>query len=483
MSHSAIQQAAARELLERREARRRLIKYTSYTYKNYIVERAHGLIGDTFDKVLRGEIKRLMVFAPPQHGKSELVSVRGPSFCVGVNPGWPVILASYGATLAESKGRQARDLLRDPLYQRVFPNTRLRGDVGSIQYWQIEGDRGGMLSLGVGGPITGRGAMLGIIDDPHANWADAHSEVARSHIWDWYRTTFRTRIWEGGAIVLIMTRWHPKDLAGQLLEDQPDQWTILRLPAIAESQEERDYNDAYLGLPVGRPDPLGRQAGEALCPLRFSKNELLQLKRDVGSLAWAAEYQGVPRAAEGNRFKRHWFKIVDSSPIVGQRVRYWDRAATEGGGNFTVGLLMSRAEDGRFYIEDIVRGQLSSLHAQNIMLQTAQLDAQRHGNTVQIFFEQEGGSAGKDAAQVILSKLAGFNIYADSVSGSKEVRAEPFAAQCEAGNVMLVKGAWNMPFIEEVTEFPNGGYDDQVDAASGSFNKLAVGRRFTIGFS
>ncbi|MCZ7546746.1 MAG: hypothetical protein M5R40_25935 [Anaerolineae bacterium] len=121
--------------------------------------------------------------------------------------------------------------------------------------------RGSLLAAGVGGPITGHGALLGIIDDPFENWAQAQSQTIRDHVWEWYRTTFRTRVWEEGAIVLVCTRWHADDLAGRLLQAQAEAWTVLRLPALAEDQATRDANDAYLGLPTGQPEPLGRAPG------------------------------------------------------------------------------------------------------------------------------------------------------------------------------------------------------------------------------
>src|SRR5262249_28345496 len=260
---------------------------------------------------------------------------------------------------------------------------------------------------------------------------------------EWYRTTFRTRIWEGGAIILIMTRWHEDDLAGRLLAEQPGEWTVLRLPGLAETQEERDLNNERLGLPVGEPDPLGRAPGEPLCPGRFSVEALHALKRDVGSMAWAGQYQGTPRAPEGNRFQRAWFPIVDTAPVAGQRVRYWDQAGTAGGGAYTAGVLMVKAEDGMFYVEDVVRGQWSAAQRDQVMKQTAQKDAAKYGRKVGIWVEQEPGSGGKESAEAKIRLLVGFNVRAERVTGDKVTRCEPFAAQCEAGNVKVVRGRWN----------------------------------------
>jgi len=461
-----------KEFAARVLAERHLLDFTTYTYPQYIAEPAHALIAEHLEKVLRGEITRLMIFAPPQHGKTELVSVRFPAFWLAARPDAPIILASYGGSLAHAKSREARAVVESPAYQALFPGIETDRSSRARDHWELDGYRGVMHAAGVGGPITGHGAALGIIDDPVENWEQARSQVYRDKTWEWWRTTFRTRIWEGGAIVLIMTRWHEDDLAGRILQEQGKEWTILRLPALAETQGERDEANKLLGLPAGEKDPLQRKPGEALCPQRFSEGALEEIKRDVGSIAWAGQYQGVPRAAEGNRFKRDWFQIVDAVPAKAHRVRYWDNAATEGGGKRTSGVLLARAGQD-YYVENVIKGQWSTYGRRKVQKQTAQLDAQKYGNTVAIWLEQEPGSAGKDSVLDTIRFLAGFRVFADRVTGDKDLRLEPFAAQCEAGNVYLVKGLWNLDFVEEMCAVPNGAFRDQADAAGGAFNKLA----------
>jgi predicted phage terminase large subunit-like protein len=474
MSLPPLQQEAARELLRRRKARASLLNFTCATFPQYQADPAHCLIADHLDAVVRGELTRLMIFAPPQHGKSELVSVRLPAFWMGHWPDAPVILASYAASLAESKSRQARSVVESSDYRRLFLNVRTRRDSRAVNHWTLEGRRGGMLAAGVGGPVTGHGAQLAIVDDPTSNWQDAQSQTIRDTAWDWYRSTFRTRVWEGGAIVLIQTRWHEDDLAGRLLAEQAREWKVLRLPALAETQEERDSANERLGLPLGQPDPLGRGPGEPLCPGRFSREALDQLRRDVGSLSWFAQYQGTPRSTEGNRFKRSWFQVQDAGPAqVTARCRYWDLAATEDGGDYTAGVLMARTGQGLYVVEDVVRGRWSPGKRNEVLLQTAATDESRHGKGVQIWVEQEPGSSGVESAEAIVRLLAGYRIQAERVTGDKETRAEPLAAQAEAGNVRLVRGAWNGNWVEELCSFPNGRNDDMVDATSGAFNKLA----------
>lgn len=202
---------------------------------------------------------------------------------------------------------------------------------------------------------------------------------------------------------------------------------------------------------------------------------LLDLKADVGPMIWAAEYQGVPRPPEGAILKRAWLPIVDTEPALEQfeaLVRYWDRAATQGAGNYTVGLLMGRTKMGMYHILDVVRGQYSSRERDQVMLQTAYLDQEKYQGLVKTYFEQEGGSSGKDSAEATVQLLAGFSVEADRPSGSKEVRAEPFLSQAQAGNVRLLKADWNRAYIDEMTAFPTGANDDQWDATSGGFNKL-----------
>ena len=180
-------------------------------------------------------------------------------------------------------------------------------------------------------------------------------------------------------------------------------------------------------------------------------------------------------------FKRHWFDIVSALPADGKWARWWDRAATSKGGDFSAGVLML-AHDGRFYVADVQRGQWSSDERNRIMLQVAALDAERTGNSCVTWTEQEPGSSGVDVVQAMAKLLAGYAVRYETSTGSKEVRAMPFAAQCEAGNVKLLRGAWNAAYLDELTSFPFGTNDDMVDATSGAFNKLAGARRVKVGF-
>lgn len=451
-----------------------MLAFVQATFSSYRADPVHELIAAYLDRVVAGELHRLMIFAPPQHGKSQLVSVHLPAFWLGRRPDDPVIITSYGADLAESKSREARDLVTGYEFRQVFPEVRLADDSRAVNEWMLaKPHRGKVVAAGVGGPVTGRGGLLGIIDDPHANWEQAQSLTMRNRIWDWYKGTFRTRIWEHGAIVIVLTRWHEDDLAGRLLSDQASEWTVLRLPALAETQEQRDAVAQRWGLVGGQLDPLGREPNEPLAPSRFSRQALLSIQRDVGTLVWSAEYQGSPTQPEGTMFKRAWFKIVNSSPLrEGDWVRYWDKAATEDGGAYTCGVLMQRAINGKLYVVDLVRGQWSEFERETVIKQTAELDRDRYG-LVNIWTEQEPGSGGKDSALATIRNLTGFAARADRPTGDKAVRANPLAAQAEAGNVHLVRAYWNSSYLDELAAFPNSKYKDQVDASSGALSKLA----------
>ena len=469
---------AVREL-----ARRNLLHFTNYTYPKYKADPVHRFIAGKLDRVMGGELSRLIVTLAPQHGKSELVSRRLPAFWVAHYPELPVILSSYAAALAHSMSRHARGIVESQEFAELFPDIKTDPDSRSVQQWEIAGNHtGGIVSAGVGGPVVGHGAALGVIDDPFENWKQAQSQLMRDSVWDWWKGTFRPRVWEDGAVVIISTRWHEDDLIGRLVQEQPGQWEIVRLPAVAEDQETRDRRNTKLFLPMGLPDPLGRNAGEPLAPSLFSLDALAEIQRDVGSYVWAAEYCGSPEAYSGNRFKRHWFQIVDEVPADipnNRRGRYWDLAATgDGTGARTAGVLMS-VKDGIIYIEHAAFGRWTTHPRNATMRQTAEMDHGRYGNHGRCWIEQEPGSSGKDAMDAIIRFLAGFSVHPDRPSGDKDTRLEPFAAQAEAGNVRLIRGSWNGEYIEELCSVPVGRTRDMADATAGIFNMLC-GKRVTV---
>lgn len=409
-----------------------------WPYLVFLLSELEGVAG--------GITRRLMIFMPPRHGKSALVTVRFPVWWMERRPGLRVIVAAYNQTLANKFSRMSRRIAQMRL--------GLREDRRAVEEWQTQNGCW-YRAAGVGAGITGMGADLIIVDDPVKNREEAQSSAYRDRVWDWYTNDLYTRLEPRGAVILIMTRWHEDDLAGRILNNEADNWRVLRMPALAEEG-----------------DLLGRDPGDALNPERYPIDELIRIRTVMGSWAFEALYQQRPMPVEGGMFKREWFsKFVEVSPAqVEARVRYWDKAATADDGDYTVGVRMSRV-DGVYYVEDVTRGRWSPGERDKVIKQCAETDPPG----TQIWLEQEPGSSGVDSVQALIRLLAGYSVHADRVSGSKRVRAEPFAAQAEAGNVVLVKGHWNAIFLDELMTFPNGAHDDQVDAASGAFSKLIGG--------
>lgn len=467
MTVSLLAAQAKAEKAKRILASRRMLNFTEFTFPRYIADPFHVSLAEALDDIVHGRLHRLMVFAPPQHGKSELVSTRLPAFWLGHHPDLPVILTSYGGALAFRNSRAARGVMEDPTYGQIFANIRTDPNSRAVDRWKVDKYRGFVVAAGVGGPITGHGAGIGIIDDPVQSWAQAQSSTFRDSVWEWYQGTFRTRIWEDGAIVLIMTRWHQDDLAGRLLMEQRDDWHVLHYPAVCDDWET---------------DPLGRKEGEPLSPSRYSSKELKKIQIDVGPSVWTAEYQGRPAPPEGAFFRVDKINWIQSPPENSKAVvRYWDLAATEAkmGRNpdYTVGSLWSKDGD-LFTFRDLVRGQWRPADVESQVLQTAIMDHREYGSKLTIVIEEEPGAAGKHLIAHYTSLLAGFNVKGERSSGSKPVRAQPLSAQVEADHVQWVVAPWNNDAMTEFRFFPVGLKDDIVDSSAGAFNELAQGPRW-----
>lgn len=429
-----------------------------------------ALLNRKLMQVAAGKLKRLMIFMPPRHGKSEFASHYFPAWYLGVFPHNRVMLASHEATFAATWGRKVREAIAEAAQRNLFDVRMAQGN-SAVAGWGLEqygrgrwrATAGGMHTAGAGGALTGRGFNLGIIDDPVKNAEEAMSATYRDKLWDWYNSTFATRAEPDAAQLVILTRWHEDDLAGRIIAnaDPDNPWEVLSLPALAEEN-----------------DPLGREPGQALWPQRYDEAALAIKRRENGEHWFAAMYQQRPAAREGGFFKRAWFGTVPAAPVtVKKRVRFWDKAATEGGGDWTVGCLMSVTADGIFTIEHVVRVQASSGAVEKIIRDTAAAD----GVAVEVCMEQEPGSSGKEVIAYYAKALVGYRFRGIPATGSKQVRADPLASQAEAGNVRLVEAGWNTAFIDELCAFDRAEHDDQVDAASGAFGQLAQRQQKSYG--
>ncbi|HYE75641.1 MAG TPA: phage terminase large subunit [Blastocatellia bacterium] len=410
-------------------------------------------IGKHLDAVTRGEIDRLAIFMPPRHAKSETVTIRYPVYRVEGDRTLRCLVTGYNERFARKFGRKSRNIASERF---TLANDKLAADE-----WETP-EGGGLVARGVGSPPTGYGFNLICIDDPIRRREDAESEVYREKLWDWYTDDLYTRLEPNGVIILTLTRWHHDDLAARALASEPGRWTILKLPALAEED-----------------DPIGRAVGEALWPERHDIEKLHRI-RDVqtdeqsGASAFESLYQQNPTPREGAFFKVAMLgEPVDAAPAMLRTCRAWDLAASTKG-DYTVGLLMGVDANGQYYILDVIRGQWLPDERNATMRQTAALDKQKYPNC-RIRLPQDPGQAGVDQVQSLVRMLAGYSVKSERVTGSKETRADAFAAQVNAGNVKLVKGKWNAPLIEEFRTFPLGKNDDQVDASADSFLELTTG--------
>lgn len=408
-----------------------------------------------------------MIFAPPRHGKSELLSRLFSAYYLSLYGDRWVGINSYAAELAYSLSRNSRDNF-------TSSGHLMRESAQAVKHWETLGG-GGLWSAGVGGPITGKGFHLGIIDDAIKNAEQALSETVRQSHQEWYPSTFYTREEPQGAIVLQATRWNELDLPGWLLsqeyEEEPEHWHIVSLEAIKEAELIQIPPSCTL-------EPDERKVGEALCPERYPLEKLRKIEKRIGSYYWNALYRQRPTPREGGMFKLSELPIVSACPTEGRRVRYWDLGGSDSTkADYTVGCLMVESQ-GTFYIEDIERGQWTPKERNERIKTTAQADLDAYG-VIPTWIEKVPG-LGVEVIDNIVRYLAGFKVHTEMAKADKTTRADPLASQCEAGNVKVVEGPWNASFRNELTGFPHGAHDDQVDAASGAFSKLAGQRRIKM---
>lgn len=401
------------------------------------------LLCDKLEAVERGEIKRLMVFMPPRHGKSQVVSKKFPAWYLGRNPNNEIIITSYAADLAYDFSRMARNTLRD--WGHLW-DVQLAADSSAVGRWGINEHAGALMAAGVGGPITGRGAHVAIIDDPLKNWEDALSETIRQKVWDWYLTTLRTRLAPGGAIVLVMTRWHEDDLAGRLLAEASiggEKWEVISLAAEAE-----------------KDDPLGRKPGEWLWPERYPPAEYEDTKTALGTQKWVALYQQRPSPPEGSIIKRQWWQYYREPPAkFDEIIQSWDCAFKDlSTSDFVVGQVWGRV-GAEYYLLDQTRDRMdfpATLQA------VRQLTSKWPRARAKLIEDKANGTA---VIQVLKKEIPG--IIAVEPQGGKEARASAVSPSIEAGNAYLPQNApWVKDFVDECAAFPNGAHDDQVDAMS-----------------
>lgn len=411
-------------------------------------------------EILKGNA-RIIVNAPPRSGKSELICHWLPTWYLDLFPDRRVIAACYGDKLAHMWGRKVRDEFL------TNPNclTRLRDDSQAISQWMTQ-EGGGMRSTGVGGPLIGLGGDLQIIDDPHKNWEEAVNPNSRERLVEWYLSTFLTRLEPGASIVILQQRWHENDLTGYLLKEQPGRWTHINLPAMAEEN-----------------DILGRAVGESLIPERLPVEKLVEIKKIIGSMLYAAMYQQRPVPLEGGIIKPHWLRYwsPDDTGMFGKDVhgipqdgegewiQSWDLAFKETRkGSYVVGQLW-RKLGARRILMDQIRDRMDF----PAMLQAVAALSKKWPQARKKIVEEKADGAALIAT--LRNVIPGLVPHIPR-GGSKEARLFAVSPYFEAGNVELPLpelNPWVREYVEELLTFPNAEHDDQVDATSQALEVLA----------
>ncbi len=399
-------------------------------------------IREHLDRVTAGEIRKLMIFVPPRHGKSELTTVRYPAWRLERKPTTRVIVGCYNSTLAEKFSRKARRICSE----RIALST----DRKAISDWETDAG-GGLRAVGVGSGVTGQGGDIIIVDDPIKSREEANSQAYRDRVWTWWTDDLYTRLEPGAAIVLILTRWHMNDLAGRILaSDDAPNWTVINLPAFAEAN-----------------DPLGRSEGEALCPDRFNEKDLEEIKAVQGS-SFEALYQQRPSALEGAIFKREWWRYYSTLPTLHRIIQSWDTAFKAGHDNdFSVCTTWGEADAGWYLIDRWKRRvEFPALKAM-----AATLGEQFHPHVVLV----EDKASGQSLIQE-LKRDTRLPILAIRVDSDKVSRAYAVTPSIETGRVFVLESApWLGDYLDNMASFPNAAYDDDVDSTTQALNYMISG--------
>lgn len=473
---------SAKSKLEKKLATERLLPLCRLYNPNFIEKDFNRQIAEHLEAVERGDLRFLMIFMPPRHGKSHETSENFPAFYAGRHPEQHIVICSYAEGLAQTFNRRARDRVMDK-HRWPFPDVTVRPDLAGVEEWGT--NKGGTCrAKGITGGITGRGANLFVMDDLVADREAANSQLQRDALWNWYQDTAHTRLEPGGAIVMPMTRWHDDDVAGRILNSPAAKdWTVLIFPAIAEPNVGSDIKG------VGRIVTVERELGSALFPERYDIDELLRIKANMKSLSWNALYQQRPAPEEGNIFKRAWWNYwtpwMPAQPLDSKGRRmvklpkkfvavyfFVDSAFKTGVSNdYSTCALWGKDEEENYYLLQLWRLRLE-LPA---LLAKLKLSYQRHRFPQVI----EDKASGQSAIQMLRSSKV--RVVPGKYQGDHFQRAEAITQIVEGGKVFLpytvdIDGT-NVTqliedFIEEHAKFPTAAHDDQVDTTSMALLKL-----------
>ena len=457
MSLETLPEAALKELLLLTEARKKLdtrekaqddfMSFAHHVYENFIEGRHHRIIAEKLERVARGELKRLIINMPPRHSKSEFASYLMPAWFLGRNPKLKIIQATHNTELAVRFGRKVRDLIADPKYQEIFPNTHLKEDSKSAGRWQTD-KLGEYFAAGVGAAVTGRGADLFIIDDPHSE-QDALSENAFDNAYEWYTSGPRQRLQPGASIIVVMTRWGKKDLTGKLLQAQgsdimSDQWEVVEFPAIMPS-------------------------GDPLWPEFWDKDALLSIKASLPLAKWSAQWQQQPTASGSGIIRKEWWRPWEEEevPRLDYILQAYDTAfskkeSADYSAITTWGIFKPEIDGpDHIILLDAQRGRWSFPELRQVAF-----DEHEYWQPDMVIVEAKAtGQPLIDELRLKNIPALGFSPGGRGGGRDKVSRMHMVAPLFEAGLVWAPEGkSFSEDVIEEVVSFPNGDHDDFCDS-------------------
>lgn len=476
-----------KELVRRELCRRKLIYFTQRFTPRYDIGWVHREIADELENfvedVVAHKSPRLMLFVPPRHGKSELVSRKFPAWALGRYPWLEFISASYDLSLPLEFSRHNRGLLRDPYYKRLF-DTRLDPENQNAEWWRTT-KGGGFLPAGVAGPITGKGAHVLNIDDPVKNSDDADSETMRKKAWDWFGSTAMTRLAPQSGAVITMTRWHDADLAGMALQtmfdrlrerdelvanwraDKVSEGEIERM--VAALQEEIDLWKVIKYPAIAEEDEPNRKKGEALHPSRYPVQRLMRLKNTLQPRHWSALMQQNPVPEEGLYFKQENIRYGGAPDWRELPIRIaFDLAIGQKQSNdYTVGVVGCLDEANQIHVLDIVRGRWDTDEIARAILDLYRKYWVQNKDIVVGIERGQLELAVRPALRKLMDEQKLFPSFDDTLKPitDKMVRARPLQGVAQRGLLIFPQGTgWTDVAVHELLRFPGGVNDDIVDA-------------------
>lgn len=447
-------------------ARNKLLNFAEIRDTKYKAEWFHEIIADVLEDCLKAVTekrkKRVILTIPPRHGKTQLASIDFPAWALGKIPTIKFILSMYGADIAEKTGSKTRDVMQSEEYHNIFPgsDSSLRQDSRAKSYWQTK-KGGSYMSVGIGGPVTGTGADIILMDDPFKSREEAESVTIRNNVWEYYRSTLYSRLEGSGAFILIMQRWHTDDLVGRLIEDDErrrqageptEDWEIINFPAIAEKDEY------YKGVLV-------RKQGVPLWEDKFNLDVLANIRTTAGVYNWTSQYQQEPISADTQEFHEHWFKYYNEEDISGKYLSYYT----------LIDPAISQSKDADNAVVLTIAKEVDGPNIYRIREDAGHFTPKQIVNLV--FLHQKEYNSEVYLETIAYQKALKYSIEEEQKIKTQYFRVNEFTSQknkvarirgliplYERGIVYHKKS--DVEFEKEMLQFPGGKHDDRIDCFS-----------------